>query len=385
MKRFLLFGIWLVFVALLLQLAGWVYFTIGGAKPIEGYGYPAGLVVAHPQLGYAYRPGFTGRFKGAGYREVTIAVNGDGFRDRPFSAPSPGETRIAFLGDSVVMGPGVAAEERFTECLEDAPDAAGGSGRSPTILNLGVHSYSFGHYLTLAELGLEELEPTALVVGLTLNDFAPMAEAGPARRLARRAEGLHKPDWVARIQERLGGTYAGRFLSELENRIKYAFMSADRREEYHTKWMRTLVAAWEEPGTKAGFAADLDRLSDVAKAAALPLGFVLFPELNDVLDPDSFSAPRRTMLELLAARGLAVCDPYAAFAAHPEPTSLFLPHDSVHYSPAGHRLVCGVVQRCLRAWGFLYGAASADGEGAGAPGAQPSAQVQAAGSPMVSR
>jgi hypothetical protein len=159
-------------------------------------------------------------------------------------------------------------------------------------------------------------------------------------------------------------------------------MSADRREDYHTKWMRTLVGAWEQPGTQATFAADLDRFAARARAAGLPLGFVLFPELNDVLDPGRFSAPRRTMLDLLAARDLAVCDPYADFAGHPEPASLFLAHDSVHYNRAGHRLVCDVVQRCLRDWGFLDTPASPAGAGAGAA---PVAQGQAAGSPMMSR
>ncbi len=352
MKRVFLMGVWLAFVALLLQLAGWFYFTVAGVRPIEGYGYPAGLIVPHPQLGYAYRPGFTGRFKGAGYRDVAITINADGFRDAPFPAPSAAGARIAFLGDSVVLGPGVAASERFTDCLEKSADAASQTEPPPDILNLGVNSYTFGHYLTIAELDFLGLQPTAVVVGLTLNDFAPMADAGPARRLQRRSQGLHKPDWVARIQERLGSTYAGRFLAELDTRVRYALMQADQREEYHTKWMRSVVAAWEAPETRSGFAAELERFVSIFQASGLPFGFVLFPELNDVLDPDLFSGARFTMLELMAARDLAVCDPYADFAEHPDPTELFLPNDSVHYSPDGHALVCGAVRRCLHDWGF---------------------------------
>jgi hypothetical protein len=353
MKRLFLFGVWLAFVALLLQLAGWVYFSIGNAKPIEGYGYPAGLFVPHPTLDFAYRPGFSGLFKGAGYRDIPIEINDLGFRDAPFGEPSAGPARIAFLGDSVVFGAGVRVEDRFTECLEAADPVQAHGRPAPSILNLGVNSYSFGHYLALAELDFLGLEPSAVVVGLTLNDFAPMEEAGPAVRLRRHAEGVHTPHWLARIKDRLGGTYAGRFLSELRTRVRYALMNADKREEYHTKWMRTVVAAWEQPQTRAEFAAQLDRLAALTDAAGLPLGFVLFPELNDVLDPDRFSGPRTALLGLLEARDLPVCDPYADFARQPEPQSLFLVHDGVHYSPAGHRLVCAAVRRCLDDWGFL--------------------------------
>ena len=353
MRRTLLFGLWLLFVAALLQLAGLVYFSLGAVKSIEGYGYPVGLYVPDPRLGYAYRPGFTGLFNGAGYREIPIDINADGFRDAPFEPASASRARIAVLGDSVVFGAGIRAEDRFTECLEAGDGGTGAGANAPAILNLGVNSYSFGHYLELAERELPRLQPTALLVGLTLNDFAPMEDAGPARRLRRRAEGLHTPNWLQRIKERVAGTYAGRFVSELRTRLRYALMNTDKREEYHTKWMRTVVAAWAEPDIKAKFGAELDRFAALAAADRVPLGFVLFPELNDVLHPESFSGPRQTVLELLRERNLKVCDPYDDFARQPEPQSLFLAHDSVHYRPAGHRLVCAAVRRCLDDWGFL--------------------------------
>lgn len=353
MKGILLFGAWLVFVALLLQLAGWAYVSMGSVKAIEGYGYPAGLFVPHPQLGYIYRAGFSGLFNGPGYREIPININSQGFRDQSFASTPADRARIAFLGDSVVFGAGVRAEDRFTECLESADPVAAPGSRPPVILNLGVNAYSFGHYLSLAELDFFGLKPSAVVVGVTLNDFAEMETSAPAREMRRHAEGAHTPNWVARVKDRVGGTYAARFLSELSTRLRYALMNADKREQYHTKWMRSVVRAWEQPEVRARFFADLDRFAALTEAAQVPFGFVLFPELNDVTDPDGFSGPRRTALQLLQAHDLAVCDLYTDFARQPDPTRLFLPYDSVHYSPAGHRLVCAQVRRCLADWGFL--------------------------------
>jgi hypothetical protein len=38
-------------------------------------------------------------------------------------------------------------------------------------------------------------------------------------------------------------------------------MNADKREQYHTKWMRSVVRAWEQPEVRARFIADLDRFA----------------------------------------------------------------------------------------------------------------------------
>ena len=353
MKRLLFFGLWFVFVALLLQLAGWIYIAVIHPKPIEGYGYPTGLTVPDARLGYAYKPGFSGLFNGPGYREIPIEINAEGFRDAPFEPASEGRARIAFLGDSVVFGAGVRAEDRFTDCLEAGGGGAEPGSTPPSILNLGVNSYTFGHYLEIARQDFFGLKPSAVVVGLTLNDFAPMDDSGTARRMRRHADGLHTPEWVFRIKERIAGTYAVRFLSALSAQLHYFLMSTDKREEYHTKWMRSVVAAWQQPETRAAFAADLDRFAALMQQDHLPFGFVVFPELNDVLRPDAFSGPRQTVLALLKERNFKVCDPYDDFARQPDAQSLFLAHDSVHYDPAGHRLMCESVRRCLDDWGFL--------------------------------
>ena len=353
MKRLFFYGLWFAFVALLLQLAGWVYISMGHAKSLEGYGYPAGLFVPDPRLGYAYRPGFSGRFNGPGYHEIPIEINEQGFRDAPFEPTSEDRARIAFLGDSVVFGAGVRAEDRFTDCLEAEGDGAEPGTKPPSILNLGVNSYTFDHYLEIARQDFFGLKPSAVAVGLTLNDFAPMDASGPARRMRRHAEGLHTPEWFQRIRERVAGTYAVRFLSALRIRLRYLLMNTDKREEYHTTWMRTVVAAWQRPQIQASFAADLDRFAALMNKDQMPFGFVVFPELNDVLHPEVFSGPRRTVLALLRERNLKVCDPYEDFARQPDPQRLFLAHDDVHYNAAGHRLMCSAVRRCLNDWGFL--------------------------------
>jgi hypothetical protein len=358
-RRLVLAFVWLLFVFLLLQLAGFVFYQFVVSRPISGYGYPAGLERSHPDLGYRYQPDFSGHFKGTAYQHIPIETNAHGFRDADF-APQSGEgLRVAVLGDSVVLGPGVEADERFTHCLDDPSPAR--RDADWRILNLGVHAYSFGHYVTLAELDFLGAEPDAVLLGITLNDFAPMESVGPARRARRQAEGWHKPDWVARIQARLGRTYAARFLDELDTRIRYALLSADERETYHTTWMRTVAEAWQQDENRQRFASRLDQFIAQLDASGLPLGILLFPELNTLRDPKSFDGPRQLVRQMLEERGLDYCDAYEHFARQPDLDALFLVRDSVHYTARGHQVLCEAIKGCLDS-GALHDLATARAE-----------------------
>jgi hypothetical protein len=344
MRRLFMAAAWLLFVFLLLQLAGFLFYHLEVSKPVSGYGYPAGLEVAHPELGYHYQPDFSGVFRGTAYQHIPIETNAQGFRDQDFARRPDEGVRVAVLGDSVVFGSGVEQTARFTECL----DAYGLGGKPPArFLNLGVHAYTFGHYLVLAEQGFIGADPDAVLLGITLNDFAPMDSVGPARRARRRAEGMHKPDWIARIQERIGRTYAARFLNEIDTRLRYAMLNADEREEYHTKWMRTMVDAWALEPNLQRFQDRLDAFTATVADQSLPLGFVIFPELNALRDPETFDGPRQQVRALLEQRALPYCDPYDDFAGQSDLDELFLVRDSVHYTPLGHQLLCESIARCI--------------------------------------
>lgn len=344
--------IWLVFIFLLLELAGFAYFKLWVGKPISGYGYPAGLIVPHPVLGYLYKPGFEGYFKGSAYQNVPIQINSDGFRDDSFGKKSENRLRLAILGDSVVFAPGAHKAERFTECLEQRMPAG---ARGVDIMNLGVNSYTFGHYRAIAQQNYLDTSPEAVIIGITLNDFQQMDVSGVMRRLKRNEEGYSKPVWFAQIQERLNRSYAARFINELKNRFSYAWINADEKEAYHTKWMRSVVKAWTQPENAERFSSELTQFQNLMDSKGIPYAFILFPELNDIKEPAKYAAPRKSVLKELENRNLQYCDPYDEFAKAQDPDSLFLQRDSVHFNPAGHALLCNAILGCIEKGSILPG------------------------------
>jgi lysophospholipase L1-like esterase len=354
-RRVLFIIIWLIFIFGLLQMAGYILFTFTSVKSIGSYGYPVGLYVYHPTLNFLYKPGFEGYFVGAGYGDIVLRINSDGFRDDPFPPGSAERRRIIVLGDSVVFGSGVWEEERFTELLQDH-EAVQSAGIE--VLNLGVNAYSFGHYLELARLDFMGLEPDLVIVGFTLNDIAKMDGAGPEKRVkpvkgkkgnSGQRKWYSKPDWVTRIQQSLDRTYAGKFVEHLKYTVKYARISEEEMKDYHTKWMRSVVDYWSEDQNRERLRGEILDFKAEMTRQGVPFAFLLFPERNDLLHPDEYSPPRESVRKLFDELDLGYCDAYDAFTAQTDVDSLYLINDSVHFTPVGHSIIRDVLLQCSEA------------------------------------
>ncbi|MDF1526219.1 MAG: SGNH/GDSL hydrolase family protein [bacterium] len=249
-RRTFLAILWLLFLFILLQAAGFVLFTFTDARFIGSYGYPAGLYVHHPSLGYLYTPGFQGRFVGGSYNDIELRINETGFRDGPFLTGSGARRRIAVVGDSVVFGAGVREEDRFTDLLGE-DDRVKDAGIE--FLNMGVNFYTFGHYLALAKLGFMGIEPDLVFVGFTLNDIRTKGGEPPERRLVKggsveNSKGtkgwFFKPQWLSKIQQALDRTYAGKLVEYVRDLVKVLGTSEEEMKNYHTRWMRSVVEYW---------------------------------------------------------------------------------------------------------------------------------------------
>jgi len=100
-----------------------------------------------------------------------FALNADGLRGRalPTEAPGPGVSRIAFLGDSFLVGVVVPEENLMTSRLEAALRA---EGQQAEVYNLSVVDFGTAQQLLLLDRVAEVLQPEVVVLALyTGNDI----------------------------------------------------------------------------------------------------------------------------------------------------------------------------------------------------------------------
>jgi len=122
-----------------------------------------------PELGHRHRPNAEARLMG-----VTVRTNSLGLRSPEIGEKAgDGTARIAFVGDSIALGWGVAEQQTFAHQVIAALRAA---GYKVDGFNLGV-----GNYNTLQELALfrevgAPLKPDIIVLSYFINDAEPMPD-----------------------------------------------------------------------------------------------------------------------------------------------------------------------------------------------------------------
>ena len=307
------------------------------AAPSVEYGYPKGLYTWDPCCEYRYTPGFRGFFEGRLYDQVPIRINSSGYRDEEFTrAHPPDARRVAFLGDSVSVGAGVRAEDRFSDRLRGRVVAA----RRLETLNFAVNSYTSWHYAQQTRAVLPDYAPDLVVVGLCLNDVERKEESWPRKHVAA-------PDgsFVGRYMQPGGRRPRLRELSALAS-LLWELDTRWRNRDPWRVWMHHLGGEWQDAAARAELRANLVAIRDENGRAGRDLVVLLMPEAHDLADPAHYDAPRRAALEMLDELGIPHIDLFEAFHRESDLAALFLPGDSVHFSPRGHARAADV----LAAW-----------------------------------
>jgi len=120
-----------------------------------------------PDVGHRHRPNADAQLMG-----VHVRTNAYGMRSGDIAEKAaPGVARIAFVGDSIAMGWGVAEQETFAHQVIAALQA---SGRKVDGYNLGVGNYNTTQELALFRDTGARLKPDIVVLCYFINDAEPM-------------------------------------------------------------------------------------------------------------------------------------------------------------------------------------------------------------------
>lgn len=135
-----------------------------------------GLFTSDPAIGYRLNPGARTRFTTSEF-DTTIQIAQAGVRDdQEIGSKPPGETRIAILGDSLVLSVQVPFSTTFTEQMERRlNEGAAGSGRSYRVINAGVQGYGPVEELLFFREVVGQLRPDVVLVTVFVGNDAEEA------------------------------------------------------------------------------------------------------------------------------------------------------------------------------------------------------------------
>jgi hypothetical protein len=301
---------------------------------------PKDLVVRDKALGFRMVPNYRGRELKDG---IVLHTNARGLREREIGAARSDTLRVYVLGDSVVFGLGVTAEQAFPRALERV--LTRDLGRPVEVINGGVPGYGTLQELRFLEETIESLRPSVVLVTVSVfNDIADNVKfARTEKRWQDTPTAIYNP------------------LLWLRQNSQLYLMTRRYRSGVSAEKMMDIHAVKPLPATRRGIEIteqSLASLAETARKHGATFGVILAPAQKQSspylwdetlrghgLDGTAYAydMPNRRFGEFAERERLPLLDLLPALrGVHDEV------YENEHWTPAGHELVAEVIADFLR-------------------------------------
>ncbi len=265
------------------------------------------LFVKDDELGWRLRANATESWDG-----VVMRTNARGLRGPEVPYDRGNAPRIMYLGDSVTIGYRIARDEdTWPFALEAILEQE--LGRDVESVNASVDGYSPWQQRIYLENEGVRYAPDLVVVGFVLND---VTERFQLQRFGGTQEGYQLTNsyysWLDKLLARSGLVYQVRNITrEVKARRRLGEDPRLGAVQQQLVEVRTLVDKPNSPGVVQAWEFVFDEL-DAIRATCIQrdmdLAIVIFPFAFQFADPDSLSAPQRTLSNWAQANGVPVFD-----------------------------------------------------------------------------
>lgn len=261
-------------------------------------------------LPFLHYPNREGRYYG-----VSIKTNSEGLRDAEHSHEKPaGRTRVLMLGDSFVLGWGVAEEDGIPRNLDRMLNR---DGNAYEVINMGVGNYNTAMEADLFEWKGLAFHPDIVVLVYFVNDPEP----------------IPRISWLSRVIRKR--SYLLAFLFDRYVALRPVLDRNFRWQEYYASLYASTAPALEENRSAARHLAELCRKNDIQLLIAS------YPELHSL---KSYPFPEATgyVRSLAAECGAQFVDLLPSFASH-DPETLWVSNEDTH----GNALACRIAAEAI--------------------------------------
>ena len=324
-----------------------------------------GLFMPDPDVGFRLKPGARIHFATAEFK-TDIAINNAGVRDDEDLGPKrPGERRIVFLGDSLVLSVQVPQRQAFPELLERRLNQRPSSS-SYRVLNAGVQGYGPVQELLWFRKFGAGLEPDVVVVTVFVGNDA---EDAYVSRLVLNPEQQSRGDKLREtltlnLRRTVRQSMVLQIVRARANAVSAHFQPRATAAPPYQSYARNPL-----PWVEDGFAIAVDCVRQIA-AHAETLGartvVVLMPARFQLVDADyermrlavanaHGELVRDAATDRFAAGlnqlGLPVLDLLPALRSAGPGSDLFF-QQNVHLTPRGHETVAAALETFLERHGL---------------------------------
>lgn len=334
-KKILFAAITLLFIYFFIEFSSFFALKIMNLQS-SSQGYPEDLYIFDEKLDYKYKPNFEGHFSSTTYGSIPIVINSLGFRDHEFRLKKDKNFyRVLLLGDSITFGAGVRMEETYAKITERLVKER--CGKNFQLINAGVNSYHFAHYYIFIKEHISKFDPDHLMIGLCINDVRPKEVAGPRYLVQTNSSDfdLHSvKHWIKKLIKK-SPTF--QLISSL------VFSNTYMRQRYSSRWITEVMLSWNNSKLIYEFRKMLSEIKVIADENRIRFTIILFPELQQILDYDKYKLPREKLLGILDDIQVQYVDLYDTFRSKKTISKYYLPGDTVHFTPEGHKLIAQVL------------------------------------------
>lgn len=327
-----------------------------------------GLFMDDPIIGYRLQPGARTRFTTSEF-SADIAINEQGVRDDgPIGRKPPGERRIVVLGDSLVLSVQVDLERTFTSLLQERLNRTARPGVRYRVINAGVQGYGPIENLLFFRTVARQFEPDVVLVALFVgNDAEEAVSSEPKLRGDARPMVETVSEDVAVALRRL--VRRSMVLQVLRLRA-VAVLDRLRPRRAAPEPPLQSYAAVPAPRIGRGIGITVSAVEQIAAEASevgARTGVLLMPARFQVDDDDygrlreivrqaGGELVRQAASERFAGALEPLPYPYLDLLpplqrALPGPHLFYL--ETVHFTPRGHEVVAGALERFLHESGLL--------------------------------
>jgi hypothetical protein len=308
----------------------------------------------HPELGWELVPGVSGYVKLASWR-----TNDAGLRDRSYPVEKPAGTfRVAVVGSSWSVGPGVEIEDMYHSLLERR--LAGGAPERCEFINFAVGAYGASQILASLELKALRYEPDLILFTTTQRSAPGMLQtaAVPPRSLVPQPKTypVLRSFLVEMLISRAGfgpepgfgwdlrvGVLERAYMWLIDEQPKVTDSGTGAAGE-QSHLFREDLGAPRPDGPSV-----LQRLAALSASTGVPVLLVRLETHPVALTPADLRVERQA-----EALGLHFLDTRAAFRGIP-PQYLRIYEMNIHPNAAAHEIFARVIEKELRSSGLLGG------------------------------